>query len=44
MVAIFCLLSHVFLSSTTKKILDEIEYSSVKLENLLITRLQGERR
>jgi biopolymer transport protein ExbB/TolQ len=44
MVAIPCLLSHVFLSSTTKKILDEIEYSSVKLENLLITRLQGERR
>lgn len=44
MVAIPCLLAHVFLSTTTKKILDEIEYSSVKLENLLITRLQGEQR
>jgi biopolymer transport protein ExbB/TolQ len=44
MIAIPCLLAHVFLSTTTKKILDEIEYSSVKLENLLITRLQGEQR
>lgn len=42
MVAIPCMLAHVFLSTTTKKILDDIEYSSVKLENLLITRLQGE--
>ena len=42
MVAIPCLLAHVFLSTTTKKILDDIEYSSVKLENLLITRLQGD--
>lgn len=41
MVAIPCLLSHVMLSSITKKILDEIEHHSVKLENLLITRLHG---
>ena len=42
MVAIPCLLSHVMLSSITKKILDEIEHNSVKLENILVTRLQGE--
>jgi biopolymer transport protein ExbB len=41
MVAIPCLLSHVMLSSITKKILDEIEHHSVKLENLLVTRLHG---
>ena len=41
MVAIPCLLAHVFLSSVTKKILDEIEHYSVKLENLLVTRLHG---
>ena len=41
MVAIPCLLSHVMLSSITKKILDEIEHNSVKIENLLVTRLQG---
>jgi biopolymer transport protein ExbB/TolQ len=44
MVAIPCLLSHVMLSAVTKKILDEIEHNSVKLENLLITRLQGDQR
>jgi hypothetical protein len=31
----------VALSSVTKKILDEIEHHSVKIENLLVTRLQG---
>jgi len=41
MVAIPCLLAHVALSSVTKKILDEIEHYSVKIENLLVTRLQG---
>jgi biopolymer transport protein ExbB/TolQ len=41
MVAIPCLLAHVALSSVTKKILDEIEHHSVKIENLLVTRLQG---
>jgi biopolymer transport protein ExbB/TolQ len=41
MVAIPCMLAHVFLSSITKKILDEIEHYSVKLENLLVTRLHG---
>jgi biopolymer transport protein ExbB len=40
-VAIPCLLAHVMLSSITKKILDEIEHYSVKIENLLVTRLQG---
>jgi len=40
-VAIPCLLAHVMLSSVTKKILDEIEHYSVKIENLLVTRLQG---
>ena len=40
MVAIPALLSHVWLSGITKKILDEIEHYSVKLENLLVTRLQ----
>jgi len=44
MVAIPCLLVHTFLSGMVKKILDDIEYSSVKLENLLITRIQGEKR
>lgn len=40
-VAIPCLLAHVMLSTVTKKILDEIEHYSVKIENLLVTRLQG---
>jgi biopolymer transport protein ExbB/TolQ len=44
MVAIPCLLSHVMLSSLVKKILDEIEHYSVKVENLLITRLQSNKR
>jgi biopolymer transport protein ExbB/TolQ len=44
MVAIPCLLSHVMLSSVTKKILDEIEHYSVKIENLLVTRLQSNNR
>ncbi|MBM4292635.1 MAG: MotA/TolQ/ExbB proton channel family protein [Deltaproteobacteria bacterium] len=40
-VAIPCLLAHVMLSAVTKKIIDEIEHYSVKIENLLVTRLQG---
>ncbi len=41
MVAIPCLAGQVFLSSVTKKIIDEIDQHSVKLENLLVSRLHG---
>jgi biopolymer transport protein ExbB len=41
MVAIPCLAAQVFLMSVTKKIVDEIDQYSVKLENLLISRLHG---
>lgn len=41
MVAIPCLLAQILLSSVTKKIIDEIDQYSVKLENLLISRLHG---
>ncbi len=37
-VAIPCMLAHVVLSGVTKKIIDEIDLYSVKLENLLISR------
>lgn len=37
-VAIPCMLAHVVLSGITKKIIDEIDLYSVKLENLLISR------
>ncbi|MCA9543551.1 MAG: MotA/TolQ/ExbB proton channel family protein [Myxococcales bacterium] len=40
-VAIPCLGAQVFLASVTKKIIDEIDHYSVKLENLLISRLHG---
>lgn len=40
-VAIPCLGAQVFLTSVTKKIIDEIDQYSVKLENLLISRLHG---
>lgn len=40
-VAIPCLGAQVFLGSVTKKIIDEIDQYSVKLENLLISRLHG---
>lgn len=40
-VAIPCLSAQVFLASVTKKIIDEIDQYSVKLENLLISRLHG---
>ena len=47
-VAIPCMLAHIFLSSVTKRIIDEIDQYSVKLENLLISRgrqaTQGERK
>jgi len=41
MVAIPCLGAQVFLTSVTKKIVDEIDQYSVKVENLLISRLHG---
>ena len=37
-VAIPCMLAHLILSGVTKKIIDEIDLYSVKLENLLISR------
>lgn len=40
-VAIPCLLAQLLLSSVTKKIIDEIDQYSVKLENLLISRLHS---
>lgn len=40
-VAIPCLGAQVFLASVTKKIVDELDHYSVKLENLLISRLHG---
>ena len=40
-VAIPCVAAHVFLSNVTKKIIDEIDQYSVKLENLLISRISG---
>ena len=41
MVAIPCLGAQVFLGIVTKKIVDEIDQHSVKLENLLVSRLHG---
>jgi biopolymer transport protein ExbB/TolQ len=40
-VAIPTLVAHLILSGTTKKILDEIDMYSVKLENLLVSRGKG---
>jgi biopolymer transport protein ExbB/TolQ len=40
-VAIPCMAAHIFLSGVTKKIIDEIDQYSVKLENLLISRLSS---
>jgi biopolymer transport protein ExbB len=40
-VAIPCLFAYVFLANVTKKIIDEIDQYSVKLENLLSYRLKG---
>jgi biopolymer transport protein ExbB/TolQ len=37
-VAIPCMIAHLVLSGVTKKIIDEIDLYSVKLENLLISR------
>lgn len=37
-VAIPCMVAHIFLSTVTKKIIDEIDQYSVKLENLLVSR------
>jgi len=40
-VAIPCLLAHLLLAGVTKKIIEEIDLYSVKLENLLIARLRS---
>lgn len=40
-VAIPCMVAHLFLSGMTKKIVDEIDQHSVKLENLLVSRGKG---
>jgi len=40
-VAIPAMGAHVFLAGVTKKIVDEIDLYSVKLENLLISRIKG---
>ena len=41
-VAIPCLIFHAFLSTMTKKIVDEIDEYTVKLENLLFSRAKGQ--
>jgi biopolymer transport protein ExbB/TolQ len=40
-IAIPCMFAYIFLSNVTKKIIDEIDQYSVKLENLLSYRLRG---
>jgi biopolymer transport protein ExbB len=40
-IAVICMLGHLFLTNMTKKIVDEIDQYSVKLENLLISRGKG---
>ena len=40
-VAVPCMIAHLFLAATVKKITDEIDLYSVKLENLLISRLRS---
>lgn len=37
-IAVICMVGHMFLTNMTKKIIDEIDQYSVKLENMLITR------
>jgi biopolymer transport protein ExbB/TolQ len=40
-VSIPAMLAHVFLMSVTKKIIDEIDHNSLRLENLLVARLRS---
>jgi biopolymer transport protein ExbB/TolQ len=40
-VAIPCMMAYILLSGVTKKIIEEIDLYSVKLQNLLITRLRS---
>jgi len=40
-IAVICMFGHLFLTNMTKKIIDEIDQYSVKLENLLISRGKG---
>jgi len=41
-VAIPCMIAHLFLASVTRKIIEEIDQYSVKLENLLVSRQRTE--
>jgi biopolymer transport protein ExbB len=40
-IAVICMIGHLFLTNMTKKIIDEIDQYSVKLENLLLSRGKG---
>lgn len=40
-IAVILMVGHMFLTNMTKKIIDEIDQYSVKLENLLVARLKG---
>lgn len=40
-IAVVCMFGHLFLTNMTKKIVDEIDQYSVKLENLLVSRGKG---
>jgi biopolymer transport protein ExbB/TolQ len=41
-IAVVCIVAHLLLSSKAKTMIEEIEYSALKLENLLLRRGAGE--
>ncbi|MBI5529168.1 MAG: MotA/TolQ/ExbB proton channel family protein [Deltaproteobacteria bacterium] len=41
-IAVCCILAHLFLSNVTRKIIDELDQYSVKLENMLAARNKGD--
>jgi biopolymer transport protein ExbB/TolQ len=41
-IAVTCIVGHLFLSNVTRKIIDELDQYSVKLENMLATRNKGD--
>jgi len=41
-IAVSCILAHLFLSNVTRKIVDELDQYSVKLENMLAARNKGD--
>jgi biopolymer transport protein ExbB/TolQ len=41
-IAVTCILAHLFLSNVTRKIIDELDQYSVKLENMLAARNKGD--